>query len=128
MDNEETTPPDTAGRSRSGDSSSNVQRDDTTIVETDHQRSDDVVIADQRSDTKLGDNHLTDAEVTRVRTLLNDGSLDDERSRIKWFLLGFLAALLAIVVAAAIFLVVSDDDSDGDVDLEVPNVDLDVEG
>lgn len=46
----------------------------------------------------------------------------------KWFLLGFVAALVALVVAAAVFLVVSDDDNDGQLNLDVPTVDVDVDG
>ena len=84
----------------------------------------DVVGANHRPD----DAHLSAAEVARLRTLFNDGSLEDETSRIKWFLLGFLAALLALVIAAIAFLAISDDDNDGDVDLEVPTVDVDIDG
>jgi len=40
------------------------------------------------------------------------------------FLLGFLAALLAGAIAIAVFLVVSDSDDDGNIELDVPAVDV----
>lgn len=71
------------------------------------------------------DAHLSDAEVARLRTMLHDDAFDNGSSRVKWFLLGFLAALVSLVVAAAVFLVVSDDDNDGRINVEVPTVDVD---
>lgn len=49
-------------------------------------------------------------------------------NRFVWFLIGFVAALAAGAVASVAFLAVSDADDDGDVDLDVPAVELDVEG
>lgn len=83
---------------------------------------------EQQSPHDPADAHLSAAEVARVRTVLNDGALEEHSSRMKWFLLGFVAALVALVVAAAVFLVVSDDDNDGQLNLDVPTVDVDVDG
>jgi len=49
-------------------------------------------------------------------------------NRFTWFLIGFAAALLAGVVASIAFLAVSDEDDDGGVQLDVPAVDVDVDG
>ena len=46
----------------------------------------------------------------------------------KGFVLGFLTALVLAVMAAVIFLALSDDDDDGQVELDVPTVDIDVDG
>ena len=43
------------------------------------------------------------------------------------FLLGFLAALLAAAIAIGVFLAVSDSDDDGNIELDVPAVDVDVD-
>lgn len=48
-------------------------------------------------------------------------------NRFAWFLMGFAAALVAGVVAAVAFLAVSDSDDDGNVQFDVPVVDVDVE-
>lgn len=96
--------------------------------ETTRDRRDEQIIVDDRrgnlQEHRADDGHLSEVEVARLRTMLNDGSLDDGVSRFKWFLLGFLAALVALIVAAGAFLVVSDDDDDGRLDLEVPEVDV----
>jgi len=99
-----------------------TDRHDDVVID----RHDDVVVDDRRDlhDHRSDEARLSDAEVARVRTLLNDGTLDDGASRFKWFMLGFLAALLALVVAAGAFLVVSDADDDGQVDVNVPEVDV----
>lgn len=44
------------------------------------------------------------------------------------FVFGFLSALLMGAIAAAAFLVVSDRDDDGNLELDVPAVDVDVDG
>lgn len=49
-------------------------------------------------------------------------------NRFVWFLIGFVAALFAGVVASVAFLAVSDDDDDGNLDLDVPAVEVDVDG
>ena len=49
-------------------------------------------------------------------------------NRFVWFLFGFAAALLAGVVASIVFLAVSDEDDDGGVQLDVPAVEVDVDG
>lgn len=96
--------------------------DGTTVIRTDDDRRDGIASA---SGHRNDDAHLTETELSRLRTMLHDGSFDDGSSRIKWFLIGFVTALVALVVAAGAFLVVSDDDDDGQVDLDVPTVDVD---
>ena len=49
-------------------------------------------------------------------------------NRFVWFLLGFVAALLAGVIASVAFLAISDEDDDGGVQLDVPAVDVDIDG
>lgn len=49
-------------------------------------------------------------------------------NRFVWFLIGFVAALVAGVVASIVFLAVSDEDDDGRLDLDVPNVDVSIDG
>lgn len=89
------------------------------MIHDENGRTRDSVVDDERRRS------LTEEEVARLRSKLNDGSLDDGASRLKWFLLGFLAALVALVVASIAFLVVSDDDDDGSVDVDVPTVEVD---
>lgn len=48
-------------------------------------------------------------------------------NRFVWFVGGFVAALAAGTVAAVLFLAISDRDDDGDLDIDVPAVELDVE-
>jgi hypothetical protein len=43
------------------------------------------------------------------------------------FIWGMIAAFVIIAVAFVVFLVASDDDDDGQIDLDVPAVDVDVE-
>ncbi len=43
------------------------------------------------------------------------------------FLLGFLTALLAAAIAVGVFLAVSDSDDDGNIELDVPAVDVDID-
>ena len=49
-------------------------------------------------------------------------------NRFVWFLLGFAAALVAGAVASVAFLAISDRDDDGNVDVNVPAVEVDVDG
>jgi hypothetical protein len=44
------------------------------------------------------------------------------------FLAGFVAALIAAAIALAVFLAVSDADDDGEIQVDVPAVDVDVDG
>jgi hypothetical protein len=44
------------------------------------------------------------------------------------FVAGFLTALVAAAIALAVFLAVSDSDDDGEIQVDVPAVDVDVEG
>jgi hypothetical protein len=44
------------------------------------------------------------------------------------FLAGFLTAVIAAVIALAVFLAVSDADDDGEIQVDVPAVDVDVDG
>lgn len=96
--------------------------DGTTVIRRDDDRREVVAPV---SDHRDSDPHLSETEVIRLRTMLNDGSFDDGTSRFKWFIIGFLTAFAAIVVAAGVFLAVSDDDDDGQVNLDVPTVDVD---
>lgn len=43
------------------------------------------------------------------------------------FLAGFVTAVVLAVIAAVVFLAVSDSDDDGEIRLEVPTVDVDVD-
>ena len=50
------------------------------------------------------------------------------RSFVVPFLAGFMAAVVAGAVGVAVFLAVSDSDDDGEIELDVPAVDLEVGG
>ena len=49
-------------------------------------------------------------------------------NRLVWFLVGFVAALAAGAIASIAFLAVSDEDDDGGVELDVPAVEVDIDG
>ena len=44
------------------------------------------------------------------------------------FLAGFVVALIAAAIALTVFFVVSDDDNDGEIQIDVPAVDVEVDG
>ncbi len=67
---------------------------------------------------------FTDGEVAELRRRLNDDPDDHGSSRFGWFLIGFVAALASIAVAALVFLAVSDEDNDGNINLDVPSVEV----
>ena len=50
------------------------------------------------------------------------------RSRIGPFIAGFVTAAVAAVIGVVAFLAVSDTDDDGNLELDVPAVDVDVDG
>ncbi len=64
-------------------------------------------------------------EIAEVRRRL-DQPADGGGNRFVWFLIGFVAALISVAVAAFVFLAVSDQDEDGN--LDVPEVDVSVDG
>lgn len=68
---------------------------------------------------------LTDSELTELRRRLDRDPDDGGGNRFGWFLIGFVAALVTILVAAMVFLVVSDRDDDGNIQLDVPSVEVD---
>ena len=68
---------------------------------------------------------LTDTEVIELRRRLERDPDDGGGNRFGWFLIGFVAALVTILVAAMVFLVVSDRDDDGNIQLDVPSVEVD---
>lgn len=68
---------------------------------------------------------FSDEALTQLRRHVEDAS--GGGNRFVWFVYGFVAALLAGVVASFVFLAVSDEDDDGTLDLDVPAVDLDVD-
>jgi hypothetical protein len=71
---------------------------------------------------------FTDGEVAELRRRLNSDPDQHGASRFGWFLIGFIAALATIAVAALVFLAVSDRDDDGNINLDVPSVEVDVGG
>ncbi len=68
---------------------------------------------------------FTEAEVIELRRRLGEDHDDQGSSRFGWFLIGFVAALASIAVAALVFLAVSDRDDDGNINLDVPSVEVD---
>jgi hypothetical protein len=68
---------------------------------------------------------FTDSEIAALRQRLNQDPDGQGANRFVWFLIGCAAALLSIVVAAVVFLAVSDEDDDGNIDLDVPSVEVD---
>ncbi|HSP27569.1 MAG TPA: hypothetical protein VLN74_03390 [Ilumatobacteraceae bacterium] len=70
------------------------------------------------------ESQFTDSEVAELRRRLDDDSSDGGGNRFAWFLIGFVAALLSITVAAVVFLAVSDRDDDGNINLDVPAVNV----
>ncbi len=66
---------------------------------------------------------FSDSEVAELRRRLHEPQ-DHGGNRFAWFLIGFVAALLSITVAAVVFLAVSDEDDDGNINLDVPSVDV----
>ncbi|MFN3255317.1 MAG: hypothetical protein ACE37B_06450 [Ilumatobacter sp.] len=76
---------------------------------------------------------IVDARITQI----SDEAADQLRrhveetsqggNRFGWFLIGFVAALVAGAISAVVFLAVSDEDDDGNLDLDVPAVEVDVD-
>lgn len=66
---------------------------------------------------------FSESEVAELRRRLHEPQ-DNGGNRFGWFLIGFFAALLSIAVAAIVFLAVSDEDDDGNINLDVPAVDV----
>lgn len=67
---------------------------------------------------------FTESEVAALRRRLDEDPSDSGGNRFAWFLIGFFAALLSITVAALVFLAVSDRDDDGNINLDVPSIDV----
>ena len=78
----------------------------------------------QYSERQFAGSQFTDSEVAELRRRLDEDSGDHGGSRFGWFLIGFFAALLSITVAALVFLAVSDTDDDGNINLDVPAVNV----
>lgn len=68
---------------------------------------------------------LSDAELTELRRRLEREPEHDGGNRFGWFVTGFAAALVCIAVAALVFLAVSDRDDDGNINLDVPSIQVD---
>jgi hypothetical protein len=67
---------------------------------------------------------FTEAEAAELRRRLHDEHDNKGASRFGWFLIGFVAAIASIAVAALVFLAVSDEDDDGNINLDVPSVEI----
>ena len=103
---------------REGDHDRAVRHDDDRAVRRDDGRAhDDVRDVD-------GVAPLRGHEITELRRRLDEPADGGGGSRFAWFLIGFVAALATIAVAAVVFLAVSDQDDDGRVELDVPAVDV----
>jgi hypothetical protein len=66
--------------------------------------------------------------VVEERVLVQPVAVSEERRGSKRsFVAGFLTAVIAAAIALAVFLAVSDADDDGEIRLDVPAVDVDVQ-
>jgi hypothetical protein len=52
----------------------------------------------------------------------------ERKMSVRSFVAGFLAAVVAAAIALVVFLAVTDADDDGEIELDVPAVDVDVDG
>ncbi|HUS43314.1 MAG TPA: hypothetical protein VMY16_11675 [Ilumatobacteraceae bacterium] len=68
------------------------------------------------------------ATATQPAVIVQTPEPDTKSFRFGSFLAGFLAAIVLAGVALAVFLVVSDSDDDGNIQLDVPAVDVDTGG
>jgi hypothetical protein len=73
----------------------------------------------------------TERVVSPPREVVVERTVEREPVKSGWFrpfLAGFVTAVVAAAIALGVFLVVSDSDDDGTIDVEVPEVDVDTGG
>ena len=57
-----------------------------------------------------------------------EGVPTDRKMSVRPFIAGFLTAVVAAAITIVVFLAVTDADDDGQIELDVPTVDVDVDG
>lgn len=85
---------------------------------------DDAAIPTERVSAMVVVDGITPAAAEDLRRHVEEAA--GGGNRFVWFLFGFVAALLAGVISAVVFLAVSDEDDDGDLELDVPSVEVDI--
>lgn len=78
------------------------------------------------SDTRPdGDHHTLVEERVRVEPV---AVTTERKMSVRSFIAGFVTAVVAAAIAFVVFLAVTDSDDDGEIELDVPTVDVDVDG
>ncbi len=85
----------------------------------------------EQTDHDHGD-HDADGDrrtVVEERVRVEPVAVTEERKMsVRSFIAGFITAVVAAAIALAVFLAVSDADDDGEIRIDVPAVDVDVDG
>lgn len=85
--------------------------------------------SDMSEEPRTPDSPIVVAEPSQPSPVVIQSSEPSRRSfSFGSFVIGFIAALIVAAIAAGVFLAVSDSDDDGNIQLDVPAVDVEVDG